>query len=101
MHPYVTLSPIDSVTITFDADTFYRQSDRDGIYSPAGGLLRSGSQSRARHIGAQVGIQAEWRIDDHLSIVASYTHFFAGRFIRQTGPGKDIDYATTWVQYRF
>jgi len=23
--------------------------------------------------------------------VANYTHFFAGRFNRETGPGKDID----------
>ena len=53
------------------------------------------------HVGEQVGIQAEWRVDAHLSLVANYTHFFAGRFIRETGPGKDIDYTTAWVQYRF
>jgi Alginate export len=101
VHPYVILNPIDSVSITFEADIFRRQSDRDGIYSPPGGLLRSGGSSRARHIGEQVSIQVEWRIDAHLSIVANYTHFFAGRFIRDTGPSEDIDYTTAWVQYKF
>ena len=64
-------------------------------------FLRSGRRSRAMHVGEQVAIQAEWRVDTHLSLVANYTHFFAGRFIRETGPGKDIEYTTAWAQYRF
>jgi alginate export protein len=101
VHPSIEWHPADALTITLDADSFRRQSDRDGVYSPAGTLLRSGRRSRAMHVGEQVGIQAEWRVDAHLSLVASYTHFFAGRFIRETGPGMNIDYTTAWAQYRF
>lgn len=101
VHPSVELRPTERVTITVDAISFRRQSDRDGIYSPAGALLRSGQRSRASHVGEQAGIQAEWRVDDHLSLVANYTHFFAGRFIRDTGAGQDIAYTATWLQYRF
>ena len=101
VHPSIEAHPADALTITLDADSFRRQSDRDGVYSPSGALLRSGRRSRAMHVGEQVGIQAEWRVDAHLSLVANYTHFFAGRFIRETGPGKDVDYTTAWAQYRF
>ena len=47
-HPYVELHPSDSLTITLEADSFWRQSDRDGVYSPAGALLRSGQQQPGR-----------------------------------------------------
>jgi len=53
----------ENVGVTVDTDSFYRQSDQDGIYSPAGGLLRSGRATRASHVGEQVAIQPEWRID--------------------------------------
>jgi hypothetical protein len=86
--------------VTLEADFFYRQSDRDGIYSPAGALLRSGRVSRAQHVGEQASVQPEWRIDGHLSLTANDTHFLAGRFLRETGPGKDIDYVAAWLQYR-
>ena len=76
-------------------------ADRGGIYSPAGALLRSGRVRRAQHVGEQVTVQPEWRIDSHLSLTANYTHFLAGRFLRETGPGKDIDYAAARLQYRF
>jgi hypothetical protein len=101
VHPYIELHPVKPLTIIVDADSFRRQSDRDGIYSPAGSLVRSGRRSRATHVGEQVGIQAEWQVDRHFSVAANYTHFFAGRFIRETGPGEDIDYTTAWLQYRF
>ena len=101
VHPYIEVRITERVGVTVDTDAFYRQSDRDGIYSPAGGLLRSGRVSHTSHVGEQVAIQPEWRIDRHLSLTANYTHFFAGRFLRDTGPGQDIDFVAAWAQYRF
>jgi len=46
--------------MTLEADFFYRQSDRDGIYSPAGALLRLRRVSRAQHVGEQVSVLAAW-----------------------------------------
>ena len=63
----------ENVGVTVEMDSFYGQSDQDGIYSPAGGLLRSGRATRVSHVGEQVALQPEWR----------------------------IDYVAAWVQYRF
>ena len=99
--PISRCTPLSRVTTTLAADSFRRQSDRDGIYSPAGILLRSGLRSHAMHVGERASNQIEWHIDRHFSNAANYTHFFAGRFIRETGPSKDIEYTTPWLQYRF
>jgi hypothetical protein len=45
-----------------------------------------------------IAIQVERRVDRHFLVVANYTHFFAGQFIRETGPSKDTDYTTAWLQ---
>ena len=52
------------------------------------------------HVGERIAIaiQVDWRVDRHFSVVANYTHFFAGQFIRETGPTKDTDYTTAWLQ---
>jgi hypothetical protein len=60
-----------------------------------------GACTRALFVGHQAELQAEWRFDQHLSLTADYAHFFAGRFLKETGPGRDVDYASGWVTYRF
>jgi hypothetical protein len=37
----------------------------------------------------------------HLSFVAIYGDFFAGSFLKESGPGEDVDYVTTWLAYKF
>jgi hypothetical protein len=32
---------------------------------------------------------------------ADYAHFFARDFLKQTTPGKDADYFSLWVTFRF
>ncbi|HEV8714079.1 MAG TPA: alginate export family protein [Candidatus Binatia bacterium] len=101
LHPMLDIHLTKSVTLTTDWDFFWRQSTRDGIYGPAINLIRSGRMSRARYIGSQATVQAEWQVNRHTTLVGIYTHFFADAFLKETGPGRDVDYVTTWVTYRF
>jgi hypothetical protein len=101
LHPLLDLKVTGRLTVTFDWDFFWRQNVHDGIYGPAGNLLRSGRQSRARYVGSQPGVTLEWHVGRHLTVVGVYTHFFAGPFVRETGPGRDIDYVSAWAKYTF
>ena len=101
LHPSLDLHLTERVTLTTDWDFFWRQSVRDGIYGNAVNLVRSGQGSRARYIGSQPQAQAEWRANRHLTFTAVYAHFFAGPFLKETQPGKDVDYFTAWVTYKF
>ena len=42
-----------------------------------------------------------WNVTRHITILASYVHFFAGPFLKETPPGKDMDYVACWVDYTF
>jgi hypothetical protein len=37
----------------------------------------------------------------HMTVQASYVHFFAGPFLQETPAGKDLDYFTVWLAYKF
>ena len=101
IHPSLTLHLSEQVQCTADWDFFWRYSVRDGIYGNAVNLVRSGQKSRARYIGSAATGEVEWEATRHVTLTASYTHFFAGPFLRQSGPGQGVDFVATWVTYKF
>ncbi len=101
LDPSLTLRPGERLTLTFDWDFFWRESTHDGLYNNAVAVVRSGRTSDARYIGSMPQAQLQWSIDRHLSLTAIYGHFFTGQFLRESGPGKDVDYLATWLMYRF
>jgi len=87
--------------LTLDWDCFWREGTHDGIYGPAVNLIQSGQSSDARYVGNQAEGMLEWRFDRHFTLTADYAHFFAGDFLKQTTPGKDVDYFLAWITLRF
>lgn len=100
-NPSLELRFPKNVAVTANWDFFWRESTHDGLYNNAVVLLRSGRNSSARYVGSQPQVQCEWNMQRHLTLVAVYAHFLAGPFLRESGPGEDVDYFTTWVTYKF
>jgi hypothetical protein len=101
LHPYIELKLTNRVSFTVDWDFFWRESTRDGIYGPGVNLVRATGTSRAREIGNQVQVLVQWQIQRHLTFTAGYLHFFAGDFLKETQPGKDVDHVSTWLTFKF
>jgi hypothetical protein len=101
LHPSLDLRLREGLMLTVDSVFFWRESLNDGIYGNAINLLRSGRTSRARFVGSQPSVQAEWQINRHVGWVGAYSHFFAGPFLRESGPGRDVSYVTSWITYKF
>lgn len=101
LNPCLDLHLTSRHTVIFDWDFFWRESTHDGVYNNAVALVRSAKASAARYIGSMPQLQLIWDMDRHLTISAIYGHFFAGRFIKESGPGEDVDYLTTWLAYKF
>jgi len=80
---------------------FWRESTGDGIYGVAVNPVRFAQQSNASYIGSQVQAKIDWRFDRQLAFSAAYAHFFAGEFLKATPPGKDVDYFSASITYRF
>lgn len=75
---------------------------RIGIYGLGVNLLRSGLNNRYRYVGSQPSAGVQWQPSRHVSVVAAYTHFTVDPFlINSASPGKDVDYAAVWSNYKF
>ena len=42
-----------------------------------------------------------WTATRHMTVQASSVHFFAGPFLQETPPGKDMNDVTVWLAYKF
>jgi hypothetical protein len=101
LHPSIDLRIRENLTVTIDSVFFWRESLNDGIYGIAINLVRSAGTSQARFVGSQPSIQAEWQINRHLSLTGVVSHFFTGPFLKETGPGQDVNYFSSWITYKF
>jgi hypothetical protein len=101
IHPFVTVRPTDNWSLTGDMNFFWRLDANDGVYAPAGQLIRGPSGSDERFVGSALSLSSEYALAENLSFTAIYTHFFVGAFIRATGPSEDIDFFELTLQLKF
>ena len=100
LHPTLDLYAGEKLSVSFDWDFFWRESLGDGVYRISGTPLR-GAAGGARYVGNSPAITVVWNPTRHISLLASYVHFFPGPFFRDNPPNKDTDYFTTWLNYEF
>jgi hypothetical protein len=101
VHPRLQAKLPKGVSITTDIVVQWRESLTDGVYAVPGFLLVPASGSRARFVGYRPGVEARWQIDRHLWLQADYGVFFAGEFLKQASPGRNISYTELWLGYKF
>lgn len=101
LHPQLELQPHERVTLSVDANWFWRESRGDGVYGPGGNVLRSGEESRARRVGTQTSIKAEWRLARGWKLNAVYARFDAGPFLRESGAGETTHFVAASATYAF
>jgi hypothetical protein len=67
--------------------------------TPSGRDVRSvGAGNFAGH---EVDFTAKWTVNSHLTVDAGYSHFFAGEYLRDTGPSDDADFAYVQASFAF
>ena len=101
LHPRVLTDWGHGVTVSTDWVFYWRQSLNDGVYSVPGMLIRPSGSSNARFVGQRPGIETRWQATHHLWFQADYGIFYAGKFLKQTEPGRNLNYWALWAGYKF
>jgi hypothetical protein len=89
------------VSVSTDLVAQWRQSLYDGVYAVPGFLLVPANGSRARFVGYRPGVEVRWQIDRHAYLQADYGIFYAGQFLKEASPGRNINYLAFWAGYKF
>jgi hypothetical protein len=99
LHPALRLRPVEKLEITLDWDFFWRESLEDGLYQPSTALQIPGAGNPARYVGSQGAVLVQWQATRHAAVAATYSHFFAGPFLRFAGLGRDVNFVGVWISY--
>ena len=101
VHPRVKANLPRGVSISTDVVVQWRESLTDGVYAVPGFLLVPAGESRARFVGYRPGVEVRWQIDRHAYLQADYGIFYAGQFLKEASPGRNINYMELWAGYKF
>ncbi len=101
VHPRIQTNLPHAVSVSADLVVQWRENLNDGVYAVPGFLLVSSGGSRARFVGYRPGVEVRWQIDRHMYLQADYGIFYAGAFLRQASPGRNINYTEFWAGYKF
>ena len=101
VHPSVDFEINSKLNVTIDYDAFWRYSSKDGIYAPNQQLIYSGKDSSEKFIGTQWGTEMVYQYSEHLSFKLQGTWFQSGKFLKDSGSGKDILLGGITTQFKF
>lgn len=101
VHPLVQLSLLESLVFEAGWAIFWRYSTADGFYDNRLDLIQAADGSERRLIGSELSLVLDWTLGRHLSARGSYSHFFTGPFLKDTGPGSDANAVIVFGAYHF
>lgn len=97
----VSFVPAAKLTLRLEGHQFARAENTDALYDAGGNVVRAGDAGTSREVGQEVDVVADYKVNPQLGLQAGYCHFFAGRFIEQSGAAEDIDFAYASAQLTF
>jgi hypothetical protein len=101
VHPRIQTQLPRGISISADFVAQWRENLNDGVYAVPGFLLVPANGSRARFVGYRPGAEVRWQINRHAYLQADYGIFYAGQFLKEASPGRNINYMEFWAGYKF
>src|SRR5579862_2347772 len=92
VHPHLEAWAAHNVSLSVDWIVQWRESLADGVYAVPGFLVRAGNDSQARFVGHRPGTEVRWQASRHVWFQADYGIFNAGKFLKETQPGRNLNY---------
>ena len=85
------------VSISLDWIFQWRESLRDGVYSVPEFLIVPAGKSDGRFVGHRPGSEVHWQTNRHLWFQADCGIFYAGKFVKEIQPGRNLNYWALWT----
>lgn len=101
LHPGASVKCGEALTVKAEGHFLWRAEAADALYNAGGGVVRRGAPGTSTEVGSEVDLVANYRFNRHLDLEAGFSHFFPGKFIKQTGPDEDINFFYLQTQFYF
>jgi hypothetical protein len=109
MHYDARIEPVKNLTFELQWHVFWLAETSDYWFRSATSALRTKTPDGrdVRKIGAdnfaghELDVTLNWSPVKPLTVIAGYCHFFAGDYLRDTGPHDDADFGYVQAQILF
>lgn len=104
--PTLKLALTRRLTSNTNVELLWREARQDRVYNIVGILTHpavgTGSRSiGSRFLGTQVQEELGYSYTRHLSGALAYEHFFVGEFLRQSPPGRSVNFVSPQMTWNF
>ena len=97
----VTVTPRRGLVLGVEAPSYWRTSDRDGVYGTDLTVLIGPGAGRGQYVGTNPGVVVVWQATRHLQVTGAVTRFLSGEFLSQTFVAEGFGFYSITTRYRF
>ena len=99
------VQPVKALTAKAEFHAFWLAST-DDVWYRANGVsavrpLTPQARNADSYAGSEVDLTVTWNLNSHLQFEGGYSHFFAGQYLDDTGPGDDADFVYLQTKLSF
>ncbi len=91
----LSVKPTKKLKLQADLHWLYLDTPKDSLYSAARTVTRTaaaGSSGVSDHVGNEVDLTADYKLNNNVSVQLGYSHLFAGKYLQATGANDDADF---------
>ena len=99
----LTAKPMKKLKLEAGLHLFYLDTPKDSWYSAARTVTRTASSALAdvnSHLGNEVDLVAQYQLNPIVNVMLGYSHFFAGKYMKQTGTHDDADFVYLQTEFK-
>jgi len=97
----VSAKPVKDVFVSLDYYHFRLADSAGGWYNAGGALIRPGDEDASSDLGDEIDLLVEWKAAKCLSLLAGWSHFFPGSFVKDTGDDPQTDFFYVQMHLKF
>jgi len=101
----VKAQPTKAITVKAEYHAFWLETTEDAWYRANGAVrvrpLNAAARDASNYAGSEIDLTVTWNANKHLQIEGGYSHFFAGDYLADTGPGDDADFGYVQAKITF
>jgi hypothetical protein len=96
----VSIAPHKTVKVQLDGHLFWLAEERDAWYRANGvAIRRDATGGSGSFVGSEVDLTVWYNPHPRVRVLAGYSRFFTGDFVKDTGTGSDADFLYTQVTF--
>ena len=89
----ISATPAEKVHVQANVHLLYLDETIDALYNAGRGVSRTSATAGVDdNVGTEVDLLVKYTVDENIKILAGYSHFYAGDYLKQTGSSDDGDF---------